>query len=422
MSVVMDVPHEAAAEGTGRDEAKDAPLYEDIRLLGQILGEIVREQEGEAAFELIEAIRRLSVAYERKADAEAGRNLDRLLKRLSPAEAVSVIRAFSYFSHLANLAEDRHHLRRRAVHEARDEAQNGSLELSFQRLADARIGADQVARTLSRSWVSPVLTAHPTEVQRKSQLDAERAIADLLAARDGARTVRERRANEAGLRARIAQLWQTRVLRVLRLTVADEIENALGYYRSTFLKEIPHLYADIEERLGRPVAPFFRMGNWIGGDRDGNPNVDAGTLAHSLRRHAETVLQRYLGEMSALGAELSMSRTLVECSGELTALAARAEDDNPRHDDEPYRRACHGIHGRLAATFAVVTERAEADSATAYGSAAEFLADLRVIEESLLRNHGAPLVGARLAPLIRAVEVFGFHLATTDLQAEFRQA
>src|SRR6185436_7692044 len=164
-----------------------------------------------------------------------------------------------------------------------------------------------IERTLLRSYISPVLTAHPTEVQRKSTLDAERAIALLLAERDNLKAERARARNEAELRARIVQLWQTRILRTEKLTVADEIENALSYYTSTFLTEIPELYAQLEDFLGRPVASFFRMGNWIGGDRDGNPNVDADTLETAVRRHAEVAIRHYLTEVHHLGAELSIS-------------------------------------------------------------------------------------------------------------------
>ncbi len=415
MAALMDMPAQE-----GRAEDKDRHLYDDVRFLGQILGDIVREQDGEAAFELVEAIRRLSVAYQRKDDAEAGRNLDTLLKRLSPAETVSVIRAFSYFSHLANLAEDRHHLRRRAVHEAREEHQDGSLARAFERFADAGISADTIARTLSRSFVSPVLTAHPTEVQRQTTLDAERAIADLLTARDHLDTPRERKANEALLRARVVQLWQTRMLRTVKLTVDDEIKNVLGYYRTTFLREIPDLYAELEERLGRPVAPFFRMGNWIGGDRDGNPNVTAETLRTALAQQAETVLRHYLDEVDALFAELSMSRALVTFSADLLALADRSGNRDPRLEDEPYRRALIGMRARLASSLVALAGAAatamDADGGEAYGSAAEFLCDLRTIEDSLRRNHGQALIATRLKPLIRAAEVFGFHLATTDLR------
>ena len=399
---------------------KDLPLQNDIRLLGQILGDTVREHDGENAFEIVEAIRRLSVTFQRKSDAAAGHHLDTLLNRLSPAETVSVIRAFSYFSHLANLAEDRHHVRRRLIHEIKDEPQDGSLSRSFLRFREAGIAVDKIERALNRSFLSPVLTAHPTEVQRKSTLDAERDIAELLAARENLRSPRALAENEARLRARVTQLWQTRILRTEKLTVRDEIENALSYYTSTFLTEIPRLYADLEAQLGRPVGPFFRMGNWIGGDRDGNPNVDADTLAMAVTRHAETVLRHYLTEVHQLGAELSMSRTLTPCTPAMLELAARSADDSPHRLDEPYRRALTGIYSRLAGTLKLLTGtealRDAIASGAPYPDAGAFLADLVTIRDSLKANHGAALIRFRLAPLVRAVQVFGFHLATTDLR------
>jgi len=415
-----DPVRHAAVDIAAVETDPDQPLKDDVRLLGQILGDTIREQEGEATFELIEAIRRLSVSDQRKADLAARRELDRLLTRLSPSETVSVIRSFSYFSHLANLAEDCHHLQRRNREEALEEASEGSLANSFARLKEAGIGSDKVARALSRSFVSPVLTAHPTEVQRKSTLDAERAIGELLTARRSLRGGRARAANDALLKARIVQLWQTRLLRYTRLTVRDEIENALGYYRTTFLKQIPRVYEELESHVGRPVAPFLRMGNWIGGDRDGNPNVTAETLTMALRRHAEIVLRHYLVEVHELGAELSMSRRLVDCTADLVALADRGGDDNGHREDEPYRRALTGIYARLAGTLRALTGtealRHAVAPAVPYGGPEEFLTDLAVIKESLERHHGGPMVGVRLAPLIRAVEVFGFHLATTDIR------
>jgi phosphoenolpyruvate carboxylase len=288
------------------DRKEDEPLLDDIRLLGQLLGETVREQDGDDAFEIVETIRRLSVAYDRGSDATAGDSLNSLLSRLTSREALTVIRAFSYFSHLANIAEDRHHLRRRLAHEMDDEPQNGSLAKSLTLCSETGVTADDIERALNKSFVSPVLTAHPTEVQRKSILDAERAIAELLAQRDSLRSRRELAMNEARLRSRVTQLWQTRMLRTERLSVRDEIENVLSYYSLTFLSQVPGLYAELEAQLGRRVATFFKMGNWIGGDRDGNPNVNADTLALSVRRHSETVLRHYLNEIDQLGAELSI--------------------------------------------------------------------------------------------------------------------
>lgn len=189
-----------------RGADKNRPLIEDIRLLGRILGDVIREQEGAPAFELIERIRQLAVAYRLKRDTQAGRALDRLLKNLSVEQAVSVVRAFSYFSHLANLAEDRHHVRRREHHEQLGHVQEGSLAMSFERLAKRGVRATEIAELLGHAYLSPVLTAHPTEVQRKSVLDAERAVAELIGARDTLPTQRERAANEAMMRARVTQL------------------------------------------------------------------------------------------------------------------------------------------------------------------------------------------------------------------------
>jgi phosphoenolpyruvate carboxylase len=412
-----------ARPGARQDDAaaKNKPLVDDIRLLGRILGDVIREQEGAAAFELIERIRQLSVAYRLKADTGAGRVLDRLLKNLSADQTVTVIRAFSYFSHLANIAEDRHHLRRRAAHEQAGELQEGSLALSFERLHRARHHAAEIAQTLATAYVSPVLTAHPTEVQRKSILDAERAVAALLGERDELPTPERRAENEALMRARVTQLWQTRMLRTARLTVADEVENALSYYQSTFLREIPRLYREIERALpGHPVASFLRMGHWIGGDRDGNPNVGAATLRHALSRQAEVALRFYLTEVHELGAELSISGTLAPVTPEMIALAEASPDRNEHRRDEPYRRALIGMYARLAATLHALTGTEALRHAVApqnpYGDASEFLHDLQVIERSLHSHHAQALVGPRLAPLMRAVQVFGFHLATLDLR------
>ncbi len=413
---------------------KDQPLIDDIRLLGRILGDVIRDQEGVAAYELVEQVRKLSVAFRRDADQEADRALKKLLKSLSGDQTVSVIRAFTYFSHLANLAEDRHHIRRRAVHERAGDTQEGSIEVALSRLRWAGIAPKTISQTLAGSYVAPVLTAHPTEVQRKSILDAERDIAQLLATRDDiqvraqlynsakdALTPRELAANEALLRARVAQLWQTRLLRYSKLTVADEIENALSYYEATFLREIPKIYADLESELGQyPVHSFLRMGQWIGGDRDGNPNVTAQTLQYALGRQAEVALRHYLTEVHYLGGELSLSARLVQVSAEMEALAQRSPDTNEHRVDEPYRRALTGIYARLAASLKELTGGEAARHAVApqnpYASAEEFLADLRVIEASLKSHHGEALAQERLHPLIRAVQVFGFHLATVDLR------
>ncbi|UUC92432.1 MULTISPECIES: phosphoenolpyruvate carboxylase [Comamonas] len=418
-----------------RKTDKDLPLIEDIRLLGRILGDVIREQEGGPAYELVEQVRQLSVAFRRDADEAADKALKKLLKGLSSDQTVSVIRAFTYFSHLANLAEDRHHIRRRAVHERAGNTQEGSIEVALARLRWAGISTATVVDTLAKSFISPVLTAHPTEVQRQSILTAERRIAQLLAERDDilmraqlynsakdALTPRELTRVEAQLRACVAQLWQTRLLRHSKLTVADEIENALSYYEATFLQEIPKIYEQLEQELGEklPEQSFLRMGQWIGGDRDGNPFVTADSLELALSRQADVALRHYLREVHYLGGELSLSANLVDITPEMQALADASPDHNVHRSDEPYRRALTGIYARLAATLRQLTGGEAARHAVApqnaYASADAFLADLQIIDDSLSRYHGDALAPQRLRPLMRAVRVFGFYLSTVDLR------
>ena len=419
------MPKTAALRST-----KDEPLFDDIRLLGRLLGDVLRDQEGQAAFDTVETIRQTALRYRRDADPQAARELDRLLNSLEREETISVVRAFSYFSHLANIAEDRHHVRRQRAHALAGAAPRaGSFAHALARCEAAGVAADAIVDCLQGASIAPVLTAHPTEVQRKSILDLQAHVAALLTARDTPQTADEVEQTLADLRVMIASLWQTRMLRTSKLTVADEIENALSFYHATFLAEIPRLYADIERQLTRklgrkrqrPELPaFLRMGSWIGGDRDGNPNVTATTLAHAARRQATVALGHYLEQVHKLGAELSMSQGLVGASDALLALAQASPDDSPHRADEPYRRALIGIYARLAATARTLglsaLEARPAPDAPPYANAQAFAADLQTIAASLAEHHGATIAAQRLAPLQRAVEVFGFHLATIDLR------
>lgn len=414
--------------------ATEQPLVEDIRLLGRILGDVIREQDGAEIYDLIEKVRKLSVSFHRDVDQQANKDLKKLLKSLTAERAVQVLRGFTYFSHLANLAEDRHHIRRRAVYERQGRYQDGSIEVAMKKMQAAGVTAKKISQSLETSLVSPVLTAHPTEVQRTSILDAERDIANLLAERDliKARALgstvkkdvlatRELLENEQQIRARVVQLWHTRLLRFTKLTVADEIENALTYYESTFLRQIPKIYAHLEQALpGQKIANFLKMGQWIGGDRDGNPNVTAQTLDYAISRQSELVLRHYLTEVHFLGKELSVSALLLNFSNDMLALAQASPDTNEHRQDEPYRRALTGIYARLAATLKKLTGADAARHAVPpqnpYDDAEAFLSDLKTIEASLCAQNAQALSDRRLHALIRAVEVFGFHLATVDLR------
>ena len=359
---------------------KDLPVKEDTRLLGRVLGDVLRAQLGEAGFQRIEAIRQAAIAFRRAQGPDADRLRRALAELLNPlpiAQTLEVVRAFSYFSHLANIAEDVHQNRRRRAHAlAGSPPRRGGFEEALRRLADGGVDRATILRWLHEALVCPVLTAHPTEVQRKSILDAEREIAHLLTWRDRT-TLTPDEADDfaAGLHASVLELWQTAMLRLSRLRVKDEVDNGLAYYRYTFLEQIPRLYASFENCVSarfdidrQHVPAFLRIGSWIGGDRDGNPHVDADTLGYAIRAQAGVAFTHYLDAVHRLGAELSLSTRLVTPSAELLALAAASSDTNVHRQDEPYRQALVGVYARLAATAQQLTDVMPARSAQVEGA------------------------------------------------------
>ena len=396
----------------------DQSLRHDIRLLGHLLGEVVRAHEGDALYDAVEEIRRTALAFRRDNDPSAARRLDVLLRKLTRDDTISVVRAFSYFSHLANIAEDRHLVRQRSTDPP---ARAGTLAHAIAALHARGAGGRRLASLLADACLMPVLTAHPTEVRRKSILDAEQSIASLIESRASTSADRHAELDEQ-LLAAISTLWQTRMLRPAKLTVYDEIENALAYWRTTFLREIPALYRDIERsaRLTGPIPPFLALGSWIGGDRDGHPHVTAETMRAALKAHAATVFEHYASAIHALGAELSMSQLLTPVSAELDALAQASPDPSQQRADEPYRRALTGVYARLLSSavrlgLALHARSAVADAAP-YERADALRADLEVVADSL-RQHGSERVARlRVEPLLRTIEVFGFHGATLDLR------
>ncbi|HEX4376420.1 MAG TPA: phosphoenolpyruvate carboxylase [Steroidobacteraceae bacterium] len=383
----------------------------DVRLLGKLLGDVIREYGGEALFGRIESIRAASV--DRYRGVTDGRNIEPGLEALSLDDTVAFVRSFMLFSMLANLAEDRQ------THQAEHE---GDIAATLTRLKAEGVTTEQVASLLSHARIVPVLTAHPTEVMRKSMLDHRNRIAALMRQRDAGRLeTPDGEVIEASIIRQIALLWQTRALRRERLYVADEVDTALAYMREVFLPAMPALYARFERVLGGRPNSFLRLGSWIGGDRDGNPHVTADSLFLALGRASQTVLADYLAQLHSLGAELSISSELAQISGAVVTLADRSGDENPARSDEPYRRAITGIYARLAATYQKLTGRAPARAASVaaepYADVRGLRQDLVALEQSLLARAGGALGrGGALTRLIRAVETFGFHLATLDLR------
>jgi phosphoenolpyruvate carboxylase len=411
------------------DTNKDEPLRNDIRLLGRILGDTVREQEGEAVFDIVERVRQTAVRFARDGDPAARAELASLLDPLPRDTTQSVVRAFSYFLQLANIAEDEHHIRRRRAHDlAGSPPREGSLIHALDALAGAKVSPDTIADFFAHALVAPVLTAHPTEVQRQSLIRNHRDLARLLDQRERLQMTPEEEAeNDLALANSILTLWQSRMLRPVRLKVIDEVKNGITYFKETFFTELPRLYIQATQQLQKrypekiwALPPFFRVGSWIGGDRDGNPFVTASILREALRLQSAATLNHYLEEVHELGGELPLSDLLVKVTPELLALAEHSTDHSPQRSDEPYRRALSGIYARLAATARFLDQvepvRHEIGSAEPYTTPDALRADLKILNNSLKLNGSASLAGGRLRRLLRAVQVFGFHLAPIDLR------
>ena len=383
----------------------------DIRFLGRLLGDVIRAYGGATLFQRIEYIRAASV--DRYRGVAGAATVDRGLDALSLDDTLAFVRGFMLFSMLANLAEDR---------QGAATTPGDDMADTLRRLDTAGIGLAQAAALLDRALIVPVLTAHPTEVMRKSMLDHRNRIAELMRLRDLGRVeTREGDLIEQAILRQIALLWQTRPLRRERLYVADEVETALAYLRDMLLPVLPALYARWERMLSQRPRSFLRLGSWIGGDRDGNPNVTADSLRLALQRASQTVLETYLDQLHALGSELSISTEHATPTDAVARLADVSGDVNAARRDEPYRRAITGIYARLAATYVTVTgqpaPRPASVSGEAYASAEQLRVDLVAIAHSLGHAGGGLLSsGGALGRLIRSVETCGFHLAALDLR------
>ncbi len=406
----------------------DKALDDDIRLLGRLLGSLIAEQAGPDVFARVEALRQHAVEG-RKQGAAATVAIDALLLDVDQDMAITLIRAFSWFSLLANIAEDVHHARRQRHHRASGSpARAGTLEHTVGVLRDAGLNADGIVATLAGVLVSPVLTAHPTEVRRKTILDTQRRIAELLVERDRTRfDASEMVEWEATLRLQILTLWQTSLLRLVKLRARDEITEALRYYELTLFRELPALQIAVQTTVDRlapglapRVPPVVRMGSWIGGDRDGNPFVTADILNMAVEHQALTAFTHHLRGLHQLALELSMSQRLVTPTDELLALADSSGDESAFRADEPYRRALRGMHARLAATaqqsLGSVPGVAPHFVRPPYLTPDELVRDLTIVEISLHAHGAGALADARVEPLRTAVELFGFHLCTIDLR------
>jgi phosphoenolpyruvate carboxylase len=384
-----------------------------IRQLGALLGDVIRDQHGSALFEAIEAIRARSVRE--YSGAKTAGSVGDLLDNLSLDDTLVFIHGFCVFSQLANLTDD-YFTRRASLTDSE------SLNDVIIALQDSGLSKAQLHTTLSGMVIAPILTAHPTEVRRKSVLDRETAISatlDTLAPNldeddDSDTHIQER------LRREIRLLWQTRVLRSNRIDVGDEITNVAAILLRSFLKEIPRLIVRLERSLGQTLPAILRVGSWVGGDRDGNPFVDATTLLAATTLHSEILLASYLDELHQLGSELSISTQLAGVADELLVLAQEGQDTSPHRADEPYRRAIRGVYSRLGATYALILSkpppRPSDLPAAPYTSPQQLDQDLAILDASLRANKAGDVADGRLARLRTALKAYGFHFAQMELR------
>ncbi len=401
------------------------PMRADIRLLGTILGDTVREQNGDEVFDLVERARVESFRV-RRSEIERV-EMTRMFDGIDIHLALPIIRAFSHFALLANVAEDIHRERRRDVHvTAGEPPQDSSLAATYAKLDLAELDSATVADALKGALVSPVITAHPTETRRRTVFVTQHRITELMRLHAAGHTETDHGRNiELELRRQVLTLWQTALIRLSRLQITDEIDVGLRYYPAALFKVIPQVNAEVRDALRARwpdadllSAPILQPGSWIGGDRDGNPNVTGDVVRQATGSAAFTALAHYVAELTHLEQELSMSARLITVTPELTALAEGCVEK--ANADEPYRRALRVIRGRLTATAADILDRQpqhELDlGLRAYSEPAELRADLDVIDASL-RTHGAALLADdRLVRLRESVHVFGFHLSGLDMR------
>ncbi|HEX2188747.1 MAG TPA: phosphoenolpyruvate carboxylase, partial [Longimicrobiaceae bacterium] len=420
-------------------DLKEVPLRRDVRSLGMLLGEVMREQEGAELYGVVEELRHLAIAHRERAPGDSDRDepmarAERRVGELEVRDAYRLTKAFSIYFELTNLAETQHRKRRRRASglHAGQPPQPGTFLGTLLRLRDAGLEWDAVLDALRRVQVVPVFTAHPTEVSRRTVLFKRARISTALERLDRLPlTDAEAAEEEAAIAAEVTALWQTDEVRRQRPTVLDEVRMGLDYYPGVLVPTLPRLYFEIADAFarafGREVSPrelpqVVRFGSWIGGDRDGNPYVTPEVTRQALRLARETVLDFYVEALEGLTERLSASTLQVPVSPELEAALERYRASIPSLDPTPETRAPTEVYRRFLgyAGWRLRAARNEPGHPQAYAGAAEFAADLRLVRESLVSNRGERPARLLLGPLLRQVETFGFHLHALDVRQHAR--
>jgi len=400
----------------------DAPLRRDIRLLGDLLGLVLVEQEGEELLAEEERIRQLSREARERHSVSSRTELGEAVRRLDLERQAKILRAFGLYFQLANIAEQHHRLRRRRQYEHEERMPRESLAEAFARLEEAGVGPEELAGAAERLSLELVLTAHPTEATRRTVLAAHLRLSRLLHELDDrALSPAARTGLEAALAEEVTLLWQTDEVRSQRPRVVDEIRNGLWFFEQCLLDVAPRLVADLRERVPDAPSPL-RFGSWIGGDQDGNPAAGPETIAEALERARVLALSTYRDEVRELARSLGISTEIVTASPELLESIARDERELPayaaeladRNLDEPYRRKLSFVWRRLVSEL-------ERDGGPGYSSVGSLARDLEIVDASLRGNRAGRVADGRLAALRGRLELFGFHLAKLDVRLHARE-
>lgn len=408
---------------------KDEPLREDVHILGQLVGAVLREQGPETLFDDVERVRLAAIAR-REGERVGLEDVEAVVRGLAPDAAERLVRAFSTYFQVVNRAEEVHRIRRgRTYLRPGAEPQEGSLSATFRELARIGVDAEEAADLLANARLEPVFTAHPTESTRPIILEKQLRIAQRLLDRlNPDLTPREERVALERVRSEITSAWQTEEHPGERPTVADEREQVLFYVTNVLYQVVPSLYEVLEEAYGETFpggrlseSVLLRVGSWVGGDMDGNPNVDASTIRATLARHRSLILDRYVPELKALSRHLTQSASRVGWSSEVDERIERYASMVPEAMERLPRRSRAMGYRVLLHLMAERLEATRSDRAEGYRGPGELTGDLRAIEVSLEAHRGqhAGLFGVKR--LRRRMDVFGFHLASLDVRQDARE-
>ena len=408
-------------------EPKDEPLRQNINFLGRVLGQVLIEQEGRGLFDTEEEVRLLCKRLRFGYDPGLDDRLRQKIGGMDAGELQRIVRAFSVYFQLVNIAERYHRIRRRRQHESspNNPPQRASLASALSRLKGEGLEGGTLQRVLDEMNVGLVLTAHPTEALRRSIRRKHAGIGEVLEALESSQlTWKERRRLEEKLAEEVTVLWQTDELRARRPEVKQEIERTLLFFENPLISATLGAYREFEDELRRRfpedvprLGRVLEFGSWVGGDQDGNPFVKPETLSTALALHRRLILERHIGSVLALAEHMSQSAKLVAVSEELARSTERDENLMPdvaeRLGDDPnevYRRKLFLVAERLRRTLA--------NSPAAYRSVSDFMEDLLIVRRSLVQHGGERIAEGSLRDLIRQAEVFGFHLAKLDVRQE----